>query len=61
MKYLGHTVSRKGVVADPSKLQAIIDWSVPANVKVLRRFLGLTRYYMKLFLAMAKYVNLQVD
>lgn len=40
-------VSREGVAVDPSKLQAIVDWLIPVNVKGLRRFLGFTGYYRK--------------
>lgn len=43
--YLGHTVLGLGVTMDKSKLQAILDWSIPTNLKQLRCFLGLTGYY----------------
>ena len=46
MNYLGHVVSAIGVV-DQEKNQAVLDWPVPKNLKTLRRFLGLTRYYRR--------------
>jgi hypothetical protein len=44
---LGPIVSREGVKVEPQKIQAISKWPIPENFKVLRGFLGLTRYYHK--------------
>ena len=45
--YLGHVISSKGVVVDPSKIKSISEWSIPTTVKDVRGFLELARYYRK--------------
>jgi len=45
--YLGHKVLGDGVQANLEKIQAMVDWPLPKNVKSLRGFLGLTGCYRK--------------
>ncbi|XP_061375386.1 uncharacterized protein LOC133317533 [Gastrolobium bilobum] len=45
--YLGHVVTIDGLRMDPTKIQVMLDWLVPKNLKELRGFLGLTGYYRR--------------
>ncbi|XP_016200307.1 uncharacterized protein LOC107641325 [Arachis ipaensis] len=45
--YLGHTITEKGVHMEKDKIQAVIAWPTPENLKQLRGFLGLTGYYRR--------------
>lgn len=47
LKFLGHIVTTKGVEVDPSKTQAVEDFSPPKDLKALQRFLGLAGWYHK--------------
>nr|KYP57088.1 Retrovirus-related Pol polyprotein from transposon 17.6 [Cajanus cajan] len=47
VEYLGHSVSGSGVSMEKEKIKAVLEWSVPTNLKQLRGFLGLTGYYRR--------------
>ena len=47
MHYLGHVVSRKGIVVDPKKIRVIMEWVAPKNVDEVRYFMGLEGYYRR--------------
>jgi len=47
LEYLGHIISKHGVVADPSKVELMLDWPPPKDLKALRGFLGLISYYRR--------------
>nr|GEV11618.1 hypothetical protein [Tanacetum cinerariifolium] len=47
VEYLGHIVTRDGVIADPSKISAMIEWPLSKNIRELWGSLGLTGYYRK--------------
>lgn len=47
IKYLGHTISEKGIQGNDEKIKAITDWKRPETVESLRSFLGLASYFRK--------------
>ena len=47
--YLGHIVLTNDVEPEPSKIQAMLDWSIPMITKSLCGFLGLTSFYRHFF------------
>ena len=44
LKFLGHTFTANGVVADPDKVTAILGIPAPTNVASLRQFMGMIHY-----------------
>ena len=47
VKFIGHSVSAKGLKPLQSKLEEIVAFRTPINVEQLRTFLGLAAYYRK--------------
>ena len=45
VSFLGHVVSKDGVMVDPSKIEAVKSWVKPTNVTKVRSFTGLASYY----------------
>ena len=45
--FLGHVVSSRGVETDPAKIEAVVAWPRPRNLKEVRSFLGLCSYYRR--------------
>ncbi|XP_057247157.1 uncharacterized protein LOC130589681 [Beta vulgaris subsp. vulgaris] len=47
VSFLGHVISKDGVMVDPSKVRAVVDWESPKNVTEIQSFLGLAGYYRR--------------
>lgn len=47
IRYLGYVLSEKGLSMDAAKIQPILDYATPRNVKDVRRLLGLAGFYQK--------------
>lgn len=45
--YLGHIITKDGIKADPSKIEAVVNFPAPQNEKEIMSFLGLAGYYRK--------------
>ncbi|XP_049371627.1 uncharacterized protein LOC125836498 [Solanum verrucosum] len=45
LRELRHVVSKKGIMVDPAKIEAICDWARHTSVTEIRSFVGLARYY----------------
>ncbi|WVZ71237.1 hypothetical protein U9M48_019849 [Paspalum notatum var. saurae] len=52
--FLGHIVSKGGIMVDPSKISSFMDWKVPEVVKEVRGFLGLVGYYRRFIESFSK-------
>ena len=44
---VGHIVSAKGIVADPKKAAAVMQWPVLGGQKDFKQFLGFMSYYRR--------------
>ncbi|WVZ93840.1 LOW QUALITY PROTEIN: hypothetical protein U9M48_039794 [Paspalum notatum var. saurae] len=55
--FLGHIVSKGGIMVDPSKISSVMDWKVPEVVKEVRGFLGLAGYYRRFIESFSKIVK----
>ena len=47
VNFLGHIISKAGVVVDPSKVKAVTDWPQSKSVTDIQSFLRLAGYYRK--------------
>ena len=47
IKFLCYVVSRKKLIPDPQRIEAILNYSAPRNHKELRRFLGVYDFHQR--------------
>jgi len=47
VQFLGHVISTQGIVVDPYKVEAILQWERSNSVIELRSFVGLVDYYRR--------------
>ena len=47
VSFLGHVVTPDGIKPDPGKIEKILNFKVPTNVKQVQSFLGLASYYRR--------------
>lgn len=45
--FLGFIVNTEGTRMDPRKVQTVLDWSIPRNVKDVQSFLGFANFYRR--------------
>ena len=54
IQFLGHVLSTKGIVVNPSKVKDILEWKSPTTMHQVRSFLGLAGYYRRFILDFSK-------
>ena len=45
VQYLGHVISKRGILPDPEKTQKVREFPIPTDVTRVRQFVGLASYY----------------
>jgi len=43
--FLGHVISKEGVLVDSTKAKAIVNWPRPTNITKVQSFVGMAGYY----------------
>ncbi|HBS53358.1 MAG TPA: hypothetical protein DD806_05115 [Flavobacterium sp.] len=55
--YLGHIITEKGIKPNPEKIQCIVNYPNPKDVKTLQSFLGLANYYRRFIPKMSEIIK----
>ena len=59
--FLGYVVTTIGLAIDPKKVEAILDWLAPTNVKEVQSFLGFTDFYRRFIKDYSRIVGLLTE
>ncbi|XP_027192711.1 uncharacterized mitochondrial protein AtMg00860-like [Cicer arietinum] len=54
---MGHVISKDGIVVDPAKVRAVVDWKRPEAVTDIRSVVGLVGYARRFIEGFAKIVS----
>lgn len=54
IQYLGHAISKEGIVVDLKKVKEIPNWHVPQDLENIRSFMGITRCYHRFIEGLSK-------
>lgn len=57
VNYLGHVITKDGIMVDDEKVASINQFTTPKNSKMVQRFLGLCGYYRKFIKDFSKIAN----
>ena len=55
--FLGHLLSKDGILPNPEKVSKVKDWPIPKNAKEVHSFLGLASYYRRFIPQFAKWAS----
>ena len=57
VEFLGYVVGKNGLGMDSSKVQTILDWPIPRNIKAAQSFLGFANFYRRFIRNYSKIVS----
>jgi hypothetical protein len=58
---LGHVISSEGIIVDPTKVEAIMEWPVRTNLPEVRIFMGLAGYFRWFVEGFSRIANLIME